>query len=87
MASPSSTHWATFGARTEFFHFMMLHMWWWEVGVLGARRLVLACLLALLPFRSPYLPGAVVLILFSALALQVREARHRVCVPCAWVCR
>lgn len=47
-------------------------LWWWEVGVVPTRKVALAVVLALLPYRSPFLTLGVVLILSASVGLQVR---------------
>ena len=47
-------------------------LWWWPVVLVTGRKLLLATVLALLPFRSPWVPVTVALLLFSAIAFQVR---------------
>ena len=46
-------------------------LWWWPVILVTGRKLLLAGVLALLPFGSAWVPVTVVLLLFATIALQV----------------
>lgn len=51
--------------------------WWWEPAVLHGRKLLVASFVALLPFRSAYVPVAVLITLLVCLLLQAWQRPYR----------